>query len=430
MLKTLDVLIGFTLVMLIMSMAVTMLTQLIGSAWLNLRGRALKIGLARLLALLDRGLTPAEATRIADHILRNPLIAPPRLVGGGQSLAPIVHREEFVKLILDFAAAGEADQASDDEAAHEEALRNKIRRSLEANGIADPAAVLIQIRNAVTELERTSPELSHAMRLNMAILRFAASDFLSKLNAWFDQTIDRVSDIFTARTRLVTALIAIAVAFVLQLDAIGLINRLSTDNSLRDQLVASAIARVGRTDAARNVTSARGTIATRAATGGATPAISNGAAAADSNSAADANSNSVAPADAGEVAVVDDIRQRVQAIRAVGVDELHDDDLINFPRSYQDWVNGWGTGTGSPGYGEILMRLFGILLTAALLSLGAPFWYSTLSNLVKLRSVIAQKDDNERSERQTSQAPATAAGAASVPPAFRGGEAGDLAPAG
>ena len=55
MLDTLDILVGFTLVMLIMSMAVTMLTQLIGSALLNLRGQALRIGTSRLLALLDRG---------------------------------------------------------------------------------------------------------------------------------------------------------------------------------------------------------------------------------------------------------------------------------------------------------------------------------------------------------------------------------------
>ena len=416
MLKTLDVLIGFTLVMLIMSMAVTMLTQLIGSAWLNLRGRALKIGLARLLALLDRGLSPGEAARIADHILRNPLLGPPRLWPlKGQALAPIVHREEFVKLILDFAAAGDADKASDDAAEGEEALRHKIRRSLAANGIDDPAAVLVQIRNAVTELERTSPELSHCARLNLAILRFAASDFLSKLNAWFDQTIDRVSDLFTARTRLVTALIAIVVAFVLQLDAIGLVNRLSTDTSLRDQLVASAIARVSSTEAAQTAGSTGANIVTPAAPTS-TPPV---------------HSNSVAPASDDEAAVIDDIRRRVQAIRASGVDDLHDAGLINFPRSYHEWANGWGAGTGSPGFGEILMRLFGILLTAALLSLGAPFWYSTLSNLVKLRSVIAQKDDSERAERQTSQAPAAgAAGVSTVPAAYRGGEAGDLAPAG
>ena len=238
MLDTLDILVGFTLVMLIMSMAVTMLTQLIGSALLNLRGQALRIGTSRLLTLLDRGLTAGEARAIADHVLRNPLVGQPRVFSEAHRIASIVHREELIKLLLDFAAGGEADRASNQEVATIDDLRHKLRRSLRDNGIDNPAAVLEQVRNAVLELERTSPELSHSMRLNMAILTFAASDFLSKLNSWFDQTIDRVSEIFTSRTRIVTAAVSIVLAFVLQLDAISLINRLSVDDELRNRLVA------------------------------------------------------------------------------------------------------------------------------------------------------------------------------------------------
>lgn len=77
---------------------------------------------------------------------------------------------------------------------------------------------------------------------------------------------------------------------------------------------------------------------------------------------------------------------------------------------------------------RFLIRLFGILLSAALLSLGAPFWYATLRDLLKLRSMIARKDDAERAERQTTQAPAAAGG--TLPPQLRGGEAGDLEAAG
>jgi hypothetical protein len=33
-------------------------------------------------------------------------------------------------------------------------------------------------------------------------------------------------------------------------------------------------------------------------------------------------------------------------------------------------------------------------------SLGAPFWYNTLSRLLQLRSVLAVKDDQQRAERQ------------------------------
>ena len=42
-----------------------------------------------------------------------------------------------------------------------------------------------------------------------------------------------------------------------------------------------------------------------------------------------------------------------------------------------------------------------ILLTALLVSLGAPFWYNTLKDLLRLRSALAQKDEQQRTERQT-----------------------------
>jgi hypothetical protein len=138
MLDTLDVLIGFTLIMLIMSMAVTMLTQLIGSQLLNLRGRALQTGIARLLALLDRGLTPEEAKSIANHILRNPLIGQPALTQNKYRLAAALHREELVKLILDFAAEGDAEKADRQSTAGEASLRAKVLSSLKAKASIIP----------------------------------------------------------------------------------------------------------------------------------------------------------------------------------------------------------------------------------------------------------------------------------------------------
>src|SRR5947209_15639354 len=112
MFQTLDVLIGFSLVMLIMSMAVTMMTQGIGTSMLNLKGRALRKVISRVLALLDRDLSVKDAHAIANCILRDPLIAPPKKLWWGNALATVVHREELVKLILDFATKGDASKAA------------------------------------------------------------------------------------------------------------------------------------------------------------------------------------------------------------------------------------------------------------------------------------------------------------------------------
>ena len=48
-----------------------------------------------------------------------------------------------------------------------------------------------------------------------------------------------------------------------------------------------------------------------------------------------------------------------------------------------------------------------MLITALLLSLGAPFWYSALGRLLQLRSALAFKDDKQRVERQVAK-PASA----------------------
>jgi hypothetical protein len=382
-LQTLDILIGFTLVMLIMSAAVTMLTQFFGTWLLNLKGVALREVIARLLTTLDRGLAAKDARSIADHILREPLVAQPPLVGKKQSLAVAVHREELLKLILDFASGGDLEKASKEiqaegprdgpekdptpEAKEKLRLQTVLLASLKRNGLENPEAVLSAVRGAILQLEKTSPELSNSARAAAAFLNHAASDFLAKINSWFDQTMDRAVDLFTVRIRMVAFVVSVCVALLFQLNTFQLINRLSVDKELRDRVVAAAIerAQAGPPQATAPPTSTD--------------------------------------------------RSIKEVIRQSGADQLEEMGLIAFPHSPQEWIGRWDEGWP--------LQLLGILLSAALLSLGAPFWYSMLANLLKLRSVIAGKDDAQRAERQTGQA---AAPGATLPPAYRDGEAGDL----
>jgi hypothetical protein len=400
MFQTLDILIGFSLVMLIMSAAVTMVTQGVGTSMLNLKGRALRKVISRLLALLDRGLHPSDARKIANTILRDPLIAPPRKLAPGNALASVVHREELVKLILDFASNGDASKAhglQGTASADMEQLRHEIAASLKQNGIDDPAAVLVAIRGAILELEKTSPELSTSMRASIAILTHAASDFVAKVNSWFDQSVDRASDIFTTNIRIVTFFVAVAIALLFQLNSFQLINRLSVDQKLRDQLVEAAIRRVDSGP----------------------PTTANVPPAPNASGATGGASSTQKPPSAGQVDSQD--KSYVdQVMTQSGARDLEKYGLISFPTSAQEWSNRWPT----DGRLDVLLHLVGILLSAALLSLGAPFWYSALANLLKLRSVISRKDDDQRTERQTTQTVAPAA--AALPPDYRGGEAGDL----
>ena len=123
MLKSVDVLIGLTVVLLALSMAVTVITQSI-TALLNSRGRHLRRGLTDLLQQLDPALTGALSKIVATKVLTHPLVsgsntpiapndgtgwfaeatAAVRRLAGGPRLGNVVHREEFTKLLMALAA--------------------------------------------------------------------------------------------------------------------------------------------------------------------------------------------------------------------------------------------------------------------------------------------------------------------------------------
>jgi hypothetical protein len=386
MLKSLDVVIGLAVVMLALSMAVTVITQTVTTI-LNTRGRHLRRGLTDLLQQLDPALTAALSKAVATHVLTHPLIsgaAPPIAQGpptsviggtvrwfrarlGGARLGNVVYREEFTKLLMALATPHGSQHLTQD-------VRDALVTALKNNGITDPEATLKNIRTFALQLERSNPALSHAMRQNIAMLHEAESDLVAKVNNWFDQSMDRTSQRFTASTRVITFAGAIIVAIGLQVDTLSLVNRLSVDDRLREALVqkAGTLREAAAPDAAP--------------TPGATPSPAGGPARSPQ-----------------EVA-----REYNEMLATFGIVRLPT------PRG---WVQSLGEA-----------NLFGLVITALLLSLGAPFWYSLLGRLLQLRSVLAAKDDAQRTERQTAQT-AVATPVAGVPAASAAvvsGERGDL----
>ncbi len=232
MLKSLDVLIGLTVIMLALSMGVTMLTQF-ATTVLNSRGRHLKRGIMDLLTQIDQALATRAAAadqtvagRIADAILTHPLIS-----ATGRRLGTVVHREELTRLLLFL---------TDDSAAMDEQAKTALKQTLAQNGIADPAATLKKIRETSLNLEAENPALAVNIRQTLAILHEANSDFVAKINNSFDQAIDRVSQRFTAHARAITFVVGVLIAVALQVDTIGLVNRLSADDMMRQAFLKTA----------------------------------------------------------------------------------------------------------------------------------------------------------------------------------------------
>lgn len=346
MLKSVDVLIGLIVVLLALSMAVTVVTQAITTI-INSRGRHLRRGLTDLLQQLDPALTPTISKAIATRVLTHPLVSGSntpvdgdaasgprafmtnvrRLVGGPR-LGNVVHREEFTKLLMLLASG-------DGKAGLEAGAETALKSALTANGIADPDAVLRNVRMVALQLERANPELSNSMRQNIALLHQAESDFVAKVNSWFDQTMDRTSARFTASTRAITFAGAFLVAFGLQVDTPQLVNRLAADEAMRQAFVKEA-------------------------------------------QALSSQRRDIPATDTDAVAI------QYQSFLATN-------GVIRLPSS-----EGW-----TESYRQA--NVFGLLLTALLLSLGAPFWYGALGKLLQLRSVLALKDDVQRAARQSNE---------------------------
>jgi len=416
MLKSLDVLLGLSVVMLIVSMAVTLVSQGI----LNLlasRGRNLRTGLADLLELLDARLSRAEAEAIAALTLMQ------RTIGGRCrcrlpewlqffQFGEVIHREEFIKSLLDLAACydvsiktefeqikarlanktfnvGQATEALETKlleyplffkrlgietllakikkekaeakkrqyqqlekiVAKQIDLLDKLRLVLQDNGIADAGNTLKNVRMLALQFEKSNPELAHDVRVTNALLQEASSQFLAKICLNFDHLIDRVSVRFIATTRVVSVISAALVAVALQLDTVNLINRLSMDEKMRSAFVELA------------------------------PKLAD-----------EAQDKKQQPDEAAE-------KEGAQSQPTVDPEKekfylnfLAEQGLISLPNDWESWRKHWRS-----------MSLPGLVLSIFLLSLGGPFWYNALGKLLQLRSGLARKDEEQKNIRQTTQ---------------------------
>ena len=89
MLKSIDILLGLSVVMLMVSLVVTVLTQAITNL-MQSRGKNLRDGIAGLLRQIHRDLPPGVSREIAEAILTHPLIK-----SAGSRFGTVIHREEL-----------------------------------------------------------------------------------------------------------------------------------------------------------------------------------------------------------------------------------------------------------------------------------------------------------------------------------------------
>jgi hypothetical protein len=309
MFRSLDALIGFAAVMLVLSLVVTVLTQIVAN-FLKLRTRHLRNGMLQVFLQLGWEFAGEGAKLLAHEI-----------VGGKDAIT----REDLIDNLL--ALAHKTPE-----------LKTKIAALVPA---FDPLALLAHLRRTTLELSVERPDLAAAVVRGTAMARTPVSGLASEVFGVFDSTMDQVSEKFTSQSRKLVALFGIVLALALPLDTFDLLQRLARSDAGRDQAIALA------QTLAVNEPSAR---------------------------------IAFAKLQAAEVLVV--------------------------PASPAEWLARWRK-----------VNCLGVACGALLLTLGAPFWFHILKDLLKLRSAVAGQESQDRAQRQ-------AALTDSSPPAS--GERGDL----
>ncbi len=299
MLRSLDTLIGFVTVLLVLSLAVTMLTQIFANL-LQLRSRHLRDGVLDLFRQLGWGFVGDGAEILAHKVVRS---------------KDAITREDLIETLLVLAQKNPE-------------LKDKIAALAPS---FDPQALLAQVRRATLELSVERPDLAAAVVRSVAFARSPLAGLASEVFGVFDATMDRVSAKFTAQSRKLVAVFGIAVALVLPLDTFDLLKRLSRSDSAREQAVALA-----QTFAMNQ-------------------------------SAADATPR--------------DVRVAVAKLQAA--------EVIVVPSSRAEWLARWQQ-----------VNWAGVAVSALLLTLGGPFWFSVLKDLLRLRSATASQESQDRAQRQ------------------------------
>jgi hypothetical protein len=397
MLKTLDILIGAVTVLLLFSMAVTVITQAVTSL-LNKRGTHLLAGLASLIQQI--GIPERDiAQQIAHAVLSHPIIAETN-----GKLGTVIHRQEFTRLLMDLAASRAGASAL------EPTALSALQQMLKANGITDPAQTLKNIRTMTLVIAASNPTLANHVRDEVAILQEAASDYVAKVHTWFDQSMDRVSQSFARHAQRVTVVASFVVVLAVQLDIIAVVDRLSIDDQFRASLVNSAVKDFSNKalgPAASNTSNPpAGSTATQPASTTAPPSTGNTQPATAANTSP---TGTTTPAASTTPAPTTPAPSTAAPAPPPNVD----------PHPYYDLLNVAGLitlPTSSSWFEQIKdpRKYPGMVLSFLLISLGAPFWYNILKNLIGLRSSLAQTDDDQRAQRQSSQPQVGGGGAPAI----------------
>lgn len=402
-LEHLDTVIAFVVILAGVSLLVTIFTQTI-SALFGLRGANLLWGIKTLLTELDPNLA-THAKTIAAAVLHHPLVSDSTLSGirvwAAQrwSLASAIRKDELIQ-ILRLLAEPPATPAKEGDASN--AWRAALATSLEQ---LDPGSA-DELLKAAPEIRQLFPADAAKADQVISQLMTSAQQLAGSIDQWFNSMMDRVSQRFVAHTRIWTIVFSVVVAFALHLDALRLLSELSSDAELRSRLVSSADALTKKADeilvTSNNAPAEVYVEAMKKLIAAHPKELSSLGEPSGFTDLAGAKAWLSAKLQASNISGADQWLQEYeslvpQAALRTAADNIESilNDKLKFqliPDPYPTpWYNYW-----TPSW----LHLVGVLASAALLGLGAPFWFNILKTLTNLRPVVAKKEQDERQQAE------------------------------
>jgi len=400
MLQQIDTAIAFSVVMLMLSLIVTAVVQVI-TALADLRGRNLASGLENLLRQIEpefREKLPDGST-IAQHI-GEVVVKHPAIAHAG-TRAKAVAKSELIGVLRDLCSDNPAANIDPDAKAKLKALLDE---RIPGAGQAVAAAQDIE-----KQLSNALPGQADKVKAALQTAFGTVSKLEHEIGRWFDTIMDRLSDIFTRRARVITVVVSVLIVVTLQIDAGEILRQITTSPELRAKLTAmsdSALSQADKTfDNSERASAALADIKKNHSDkpDGAQVAVAVDKVPAHVTRCMDGRNAlseaAVKLADKEELLDEFDNACQAKTRQAMGnsYDEIrgmHSDlektglEIVPVKvggksvfDSRVDWVGAYG----------VRRHVAGVLASILLLSLGAPFWFNALRQLSNLKPAIAGK---------------------------------------
>ncbi|MGQ1946295.1 hypothetical protein ACT3CD_04240 [Geofilum sp. OHC36d9] len=301
----LDIAIGLIFIYAIFSLLVTALTEIV-TVLLKLRGKNLQEAIHRMLDnSMQSGIADSEAGDVNKQLPEN--------------LSGLFFNQPEIRFLGNISKRGK------------EIFPTYIKPKTFANSLLHAIGYVYSDDTNLSSLKANLDEKNptHLQIINM--IDEAGSDLekFKELSAdWFNDTMDRASEWYQRKTRLITFLAGMVVAFALNVNTIEITRQLGTNDEARLEMVNAAAGYVQSYQDAGRLTK-------------------------------------------NERAQIDSLNVEVHHLLK---ESQHIGSIVDFKFNLQT-------------YGDWLLYIFGCLLTAIALSLGSPFWFDLLNRLFRLRNI-------------------------------------------